>query len=190
MISRIAQRLAHRPVRALDADDPMWPAPLRRAAVVVMLHEREGALFVPMIVRGDDAPVHGGQTALPGGRWEERDGTMRETALREVDEEVGVARSRLQVLGELDDLPTRTGFLVRPVIAVLDEPRFTPNPAEVAGIFEVPLALFADPSTAEDLGVRELGTVSYPLRAYPFDGRRIWGVAARILEIVAELTKP
>lgn len=189
MIHRIAQRLAGRPVRALDADDPMWPAPLRRAAVVVMLLEHDGRLFVPMIVRGDTAPVHGGQTALPGGRWEERDGTMLQTALREVDEEVGVAASRLRVLGELDDLPTRTGFLVRPVVAVLDEARFTPAPAEVAGIFEVPLALFADPTLAEDLGVRELGTVQYPLRAYQFEDKRIWGVAARILEIVAELAK-
>ena len=189
MIERIAQRLANRPFRALEADDPMWPAPLRRAAVVVMLLEREGRLFVPMIVRGDTAPVHGGQTALPGGRWEERDGTMLQTALREVEEEVGVAPSRLRVLGELDDLPTRTGFLVRPVVAVLDEARFTPAPAEVAGVFEVPLALFSDPTLAEDLGVRELGAVQYPLRAYHFDEKRIWGVAARILEIVAELAQ-
>jgi len=187
VIARLAQRLAARPVRALDPDDPMWPAPLRRAAVAVMLHERGGELLVPMIVRGDSAPTHGGQTALPGGRWEERDGTMVETALREVEEEVGVAPSRLRVLGELDDLPTRTGFLVRPVIALLDEPRFTPSPAEVAGIFVVPLRLFVDRGAAEDLGVRELGTVQYPLRAYTFEEKRIWGVAARILEIVSEL---
>jgi 8-oxo-dGTP pyrophosphatase MutT (NUDIX family) len=189
VIPTIARRLAARPVRAFEADDPTWPAPLRRAAVVVMLLERGGDLFVPMIVRGDGAPVHGGQTALPGGRWEERDGTMLQTALREAEEEVGVAASRLRVLGELDDLPTRTGFLVRPVVAVLDEARFTPSPHEVAGIFEVPLALFADPSVAEDLGVRELGPVRYALRAYTFEDKRIWGVAARILEIVAELAK-
>lgn len=187
MIERIAQRLAARPHRLLDAADPMWPAPLTRAAVVVMLLERDGHLFVPMIIRGETAPVHGGQTALPGGRWEERDGTILQTALREVEEEVGVAASRLRVLGELDDLPTRTGFLVHPVVAVLDEARFTPSPAEVAGVFEVPLALFTDPAAAEDLGIRELGTVSYPLRAYQFENKRIWGVAARILEIVAEL---
>jgi 8-oxo-dGTP pyrophosphatase MutT (NUDIX family) len=185
IVSRLASRLG--PVAGLDPADPAWPAPLRRAAVMVMLHPREDVPFVPMIVRGDDAPVHGGQTALPGGRWEERDGTLVTTALREVEEEVGVSASRLRVLGELDDLPTRTGYLIRPVVAVLDTPRFVPSPREVVEVFDVPLALFADPSGAEDLGMRELGTVKYPLRAYRIEGRKVWGVAARVLEIVAAL---
>jgi 8-oxo-dGTP pyrophosphatase MutT (NUDIX family) len=178
------------PPRALDPDDPAWPAPLRRAAVVVLLVERDGEAVVPMIVRGDDAPVHGGQAALPGGRWEPRDGALTETALREAEEEIGVHRSRLRLLGELDDLPTRTGFLVRPVIAVLDEARFVPDPREVQAIFEVPLGCFVDQSAAEDLGVRELGGVSYPLRAYAWQERRIWGVAARILELVVDWCGP
>ena len=167
-----------------DPDDPMWPAPLRRAAVMVMLHGDPAV--VPMIVRGDDAPVHGGQTALPGGRWEPHDASMIATALREVEEEVGVVASRLELLGELDDIPTRTGFLIRPVLARLDALDFTPDPREVAGIFTVPLARFTAPFD-EDLGVRELGRVRYPLNAYHHEGRRIWGVAARILEIVAAL---
>lgn len=144
---------------------------------------------VPMIVRGDGAPVHGGQSALPGGRREVTDPSLVATALREVEEELGVAPARLRVLGELDDLPTRTGFLVRPVVAILDEPVFVPDPREVAAVFEVPLALFAEPAGAEDLGVREVGGVSYPLRGYWIEGRRVWGVSARVLEIVAELAR-
>jgi 8-oxo-dGTP pyrophosphatase MutT (NUDIX family) len=185
IVARLASRLG--PVAGLDPADPAWPAPLRKAAVMVMLHPREDVPYVPMIVRGDDAPVHSGQTALPGGRWEERDGSLIATALREVEEEVGVEASRLRVLGELDDLPTRTGYLIRPVVAVLDAPRFVPSPREVVEVFDVPLAMFADPSGAEDLGVRELGTVKYPLRAYRIEGRKVWGVAARVLEIVAAL---
>jgi len=184
-IERIAGRLA--PVRGIDPADASWPSPLRHAAVMVMLFDRGGAPYLPMIVRGDDAPVHGGQNALPGGRREERDGTLVATALREVEEEVGVVATRLRVLGELEDLPTRTGFLIRPVIAVLDEPQFVPNPSEVVEVFEVPLAAFVDPTVAEDLGVREVGAVRYPLRAYRIGERRVWGVSARVLEIVAAL---
>jgi 8-oxo-dGTP pyrophosphatase MutT (NUDIX family) len=160
---------------------------MRRAAVIVMLLERGGEIVVPMIVRGDDAPVHGGQTALPGGTWEARDVTLVATALREAEEEIGVPAARLRVLGELDDLPTRTGFLVRPVIARLEAVEYRPDPREVAAIFEVPLSVFADPAHAEDLGIREVGRVRYPLRGYHWQGRKIWGVAARILEIVAAL---
>jgi 8-oxo-dGTP pyrophosphatase MutT (NUDIX family) len=188
-VTRLAAALPARPLRALAPDAPIWPAPLTRAAVTVMLVDRGGAATVPMILRGDGAPVHGGQTALPGGRWEARDGTLVTTALREVEEELGVAAARLRVLGELDDLPTRTGFLVRPVIAVLDEPRFAPSPREVAAVFEVPLGAFADRSAAEELGWRELGDVRYPLRAYQVAGRRIWGLSARILEMVVELAE-
>jgi len=186
VIARLDTQLA-RAVAGLDPADPAWPAPLRRAAVMVMLHARDGEPYVPMIVRGEEAPVHGGQTALPGGRAEDLDTSLVATALRETEEEVGVAAARLRVIGELDDLPTRTGFLIRPVVAVLDEPRFTPSPREVVEIFDVPLAVFADPTAAEDLGFRELGAIRYPLHAYFIEGRKVWGVAARVLEIVAEL---
>lgn len=185
MIARLAAVL--QAPRALDPDDAAWPSPLRRAAVIVMLRDRDGEAVVTMIVRGDDAPVHSGQTALPGGRWEPGDGTLVTTALREAEEEVGVTADRLRVLGELDDLPTRTGFLVRPVIAVLDRPGLTPNPREVQDTFEVPLITFLDRAGAEDLGVRELGNVVYPLRRYRHGEREIWGMAARVLEIVAAI---
>lgn len=188
VVERLAAALIARPGDELGLDDPRWPVPMRRAAVLVMLVDRGGLVTVPMIIRGDGAPVHGGQTALPGGRWEPEDDSMIATAVREAHEEVGVTADHLRVLGQLDDLPTRTGFLVRPVVAVLDAPVFVPSEAEVAGIFEVPLGLFTDRSNAEDLGVREIGAVSYPLRGYQHGEHRIWGVAARILEIVADLS--
>jgi hypothetical protein len=73
------------------------------------------------------------------------------------------------------------------VIARLEACAYRPDPREVQEVFELPLSTFADTGGAEDLGVRELGNVRYPLRAYRWEGRRIWGVAARILEIVAGL---
>lgn len=184
-VARVRAALAARPPVALDPAAPHWPAPLRRAAVAVLLRDHDGEAVVPMIVRGDDAPVHASQTALPGGRWEARDGSLVGTALREVEEEVGVTAARVTLLGELDDVPTRTGYLIRPVVGVLDAARFTPDPREVVEVFEVPLGAFVDPTVAEDLGVREVGTIRYPLRAYDVGGRRIWGVAARVLELVA-----
>jgi len=186
-VARLAAALPVRQLRALDPADASWPEPLRRAAVIVMLRDRGGEPVVAMIVRGDDAPVHSGQTALPGGRWEPRDESLIATALREAEEEVGVTADRLRVLGELDDLPTRTGFLVRAVVAVLDREGLRPDSREVQDTFEVPLAIFLDRAAAEDLGVRELGNVSYALRRYRHGEREIWGVAARILEIVAAI---
>jgi 8-oxo-dGTP pyrophosphatase MutT (NUDIX family) len=180
LVARAAASLISRPGRRLEAED------LKRAAVAVLLVERGGLCRIPLIVRGHDAPVHGGQIALPGGRVEPSDVDIGATARREAMEELGLPIDAPQVLGTLDDVPTPTGFLITPVVAALaDDVPFVPNPAEVSAWFEAPLEVFADPRRAEIIGDREWRGHVYQLRAYLHEDRRIWGATARILEDLA-----
>lgn len=180
LVTRAEASLIARPGRRIE------PIDLQRAAVAVLLVDRGGVCRVPLIVRGNDAPVHGGQIALPGGRVEPGDVDIGATARREAMEELGIPFEAARVLGTLDDVPTPTGFLITPVVAALaDEVAFVPNPAEVSAWFEAPLDVFADPARAEIIGDREWRGNRYTLRAYLHEDRRIWGATARIMEDLA-----
>ena len=163
----------------------------RRAAVAVLLVDRGGACQVPMIIRGASAPTHSGQVAFPGGMSDPGEDDPVATARREAEEELGVPRTATRLLGLLDDVPTPTGFIITPVVAVLS-PAVTlrPDPREVDGWFEAPLELFFDRSAAESLGEREWQGVVYHLRAYRSGDYRIWGATARIMESVIDLLAP
>jgi 8-oxo-dGTP pyrophosphatase MutT (NUDIX family) len=178
-------------LRAALRDRPQvrWTAAARPAAVAALLVDRDGEPYVPLIVRGLDAPVHSGQIALPGGRVEPTDRDETEAACREAFEELGVPRERIDVLGALDDVPTPTGFAITPIVARLDarDLAYAPDPREVAGWFEAPLALFRDRASAEDLGTRTWHGVAYTLRAYRHGEHRIWGATARVLEAIIDL---
>lgn len=180
LVARAAASLTARPGRRIE------PIDLQHAAVAVLLVDRGGLCRVPLIVRGHDAPVHGGQIALPGGRVEPDDVDIGATARREAMEELGIPFDAPRVLGTLDDVPTPTGFLITPVVAALaDRVPFVPNLAEVSAWFEAPLDVFADPARAEIIGDREWRGNKYTLRAYLHEDRRIWGATARIMEDLA-----
>jgi 8-oxo-dGTP pyrophosphatase MutT (NUDIX family) len=161
----------------------------RPAAVAALLVDRDGAPFVPMIVRGDDAPAHPGQIALPGGRVEAFDADVAAAATREAFEELGVPRERVEVLGTLDDIPTPTGFVITPVVARLDAAglSYRADPREVAAWFEAPLAVFADRASAIDLGPRTHDGVTYRLHAYQVGAHRVWGATAGVMEQIVDL---
>jgi 8-oxo-dGTP pyrophosphatase MutT (NUDIX family) len=184
VIERLRQRMASRRRVALD-DVP----DLTASAVAVVIADRGGLPHIPLIVRPADAPTHSGQIALPGGRVEPQDTSRAATAVRETFEELGIDPARLDVLGELDDVPTPTGFVITPVIAAIGaEPiEYRPSPREVAAMFEAPLQLFVDRSAAELMGEREWRGNRYQLRAYLFGEHRIWGATARILESLMDV---
>lgn len=185
VVERLEAALATRPVLRLD--EPGF----RRAAVAVLLVEREGLCRVPLIVRPADAPTHSSQVAFPGGGCEPGEDDPVVTACREADEELGIPRSATRTLGVLDDVPTPTGFIISPVVAELSPAcELRPDPREVAGWFEAPLELFADREAAESLGEREWKGVRYHLRAYRHGELRIWGATARIMESVIDLLAP
>jgi 8-oxo-dGTP pyrophosphatase MutT (NUDIX family) len=181
-VDRLARALATRAPVTLDH------AGYRRAAVAVLLVERDGRSRVPMILRGATAPTHSNQIAFPGGTCDPTDDDPIATARREALEELGVPPAATRILGVLDDVPTPTGFIITPVVAELDPAvSLHPDPREVAAWFEIPLAAFFDRDAAEFMGEREWQGVRYQLRAYHHGDHRIWGATARIMESVVEL---
>jgi 8-oxo-dGTP pyrophosphatase MutT (NUDIX family) len=160
------------------------------AAVLVALIERSRDFSVLLTTRTSDLKHHAGQIAFPGGRREPEDTDMIACALREAEEEVGLARHAVEVLGVLSPYVTITGFEVTPVIGVVAPPiSFTPDTTEVADIFEVPLSFLLDPANHR----REQRDVKGQKRAYyalVYEGRYIWGATAGMILNLADALSP
>jgi len=157
------------------------PPPWKPASVLLpVVAQPEGAtlLFTRRTERLHD---HAGQVSFPGGGREEADRDAVETALRETEEEIGLERQRVEVLGFLEGYLTVTGYAVTPVVGLVS-PGFnlTPDPLEVAEVFEVPLAFLADPDHRE---VREREYAGRKLGYYLFkySDQVIWGATAAML---------
>jgi 8-oxo-dGTP pyrophosphatase MutT (NUDIX family) len=125
-------------------------APLRPASVLAPLVERSGALHVVLTRRAARLAHHPGQVAFPGGKQDVRDADACAAALREAEEEIGLPRGRVRVLGAFDPHETVTGFLVTPFVGLVEGP-FEPRPdrAEVEEVFEVPLGFLLDPANLQ-----------------------------------------
>lgn len=165
------------------------PEPAEREAAVLVPFYRDpaGDLRVVLIERTRRGR-HGGQIALPGGNREPVDGTLRDTALRETGEELGIDLGLVDVLGECPAMRTRnTGYVVTPFVGRLRTaaPVWRPQPAEVASVLEVPVAQLVDPagvgSTLMDFPAWE-APMEVPIRMV--DGHTLWGLTLRILDDV------
>lgn len=156
---------------------------LKRASVLIPLVQRDGALNVLLTQRTEHLSNHAGQISFPGGRAEEVDSSPIETALRETEEEIGLARRHVEVLGLLPEHVTGTGYRVTPVVALLAPPfDLTADPNEVADIFEVPLAFLMDGMRHQRLSY-ELpgGKGRRSFYAMPYERYFIWGATAAML---------
>ncbi len=164
-------------------DGHLWrPAEeLRPAAVLVPLVRRDAGLTVLLTQRTDHLYDHAGQISFPGGRAEAHDDSAAATALRETFEEIGLPHALVEVLGELPEYTTVTGYRVTPVVGLVSSPPALRLDAfEVAEAFEVPLAFFLDP------GNHQRNTLQYQGRtrhyyAMPYEQRYIWGATAGML---------
>jgi 8-oxo-dGTP pyrophosphatase MutT (NUDIX family) len=173
---------AVRPGRAAVTDRVPRPA-----AVLVPLVQHLSGMTVLLTQRTDHLYHHPGQISFPGGRLEECDaGDFQACALRETEEEVGLARHRVAVLGRLDDYFTGTGFIVTPVVGVVEPPvAAAPDPFEVAEVFEVPLAFLLDQAN-HALVERVVEGRARPFWSITWQGRIIWGATAGILVNLAD----
>ncbi len=141
------------------------------AAVLIPLFERDGEAHVWLVRRPTSMRSHAGQVAFPGGKNDASDESLLDTALRETEEELGIPRADIDVLGVLDDAFTITGFTITPWVGWVEGAReVRPNPSEVARAFAPPLSTFLSPAT----GVR-------PWRGWTVDGELVWGATAAIL---------
>jgi 8-oxo-dGTP pyrophosphatase MutT (NUDIX family) len=161
--------------------------PLRPAAVLMPIVIREDGPTVMFTQRTDHLEHHPGQVSFPGGHVEEGDGTPEETALRETEEEVGLHRRHIDIIGRIDTYLTSTGFSVTPVVARVTPPfEINPDPVEVAEVFEVPLSFLLD-SDNHHRETRLFSGQTWYAYVMPYNGYHIWGVTAGMVRNFYEI---
>ena len=160
------------------------------ASVLVPLVQRDDGLHVLLTRRTDHLRDHAGQISFPGGRAEPEDTDAAATALREAQEEVGLLRAQIDVIGQLPTYTTVTRFVVTPVVALVHAPyRLALDTFEVAEAFEVPMHHLMNPANhrrhvvSVDGGQRQF--LSMPWTGADADGQPreyfIWGATAAML---------
>lgn len=194
-------------LRARFANPPQWeaeteverwlkaaePTPAAVLVPVVVRHASPGNPTVLLTLRTSHLKAHAGQVSFPGGRQESYDPDRTATALREAHEEVGLLPGRVEVIGQLPDYITGTGFVVTPVVGLIhiepgDDPRLElrPDPGEVAAVFEVPLSFLMDPANHQlrtvSIGEADMSFFAMPWRDPGLDEEYfIWGATAAML---------
>ncbi len=177
MIDLIKERLARYAPAPLG--DP-YREPRGQAAVLVPVIDSDHPELL-LTLRPGAMNAHGGEVAWPGGRQDEGDESLLHTALRETEEELGIAPRQIEVVGELRPFISKFGLLVTPYVGLLDSPvDLVPNPAEVESVFAVPMPwLLEDPRSSTDVIERHGERHEVPV--YHYDGFKIWGLTAMIL---------
>ena len=194
----LALRMADGAGAAADHDGFGWleqkpdirPAKLTSAAVLMPVVARPEGATVLLTRRAPDLASHAGQVSFPGGKIDPGDASAEDAALRETEEEIGLARDRIEVLGQLGERVTGSGFRVTPVLGLVRPPfPLAPASAEVETVFEVPLSFVLDrrnhrTETRYQKGVER---VFYVL---PYGGFYIWGLTARLLVALCNILDP
>lgn len=184
-LMRVLHPLANMPGEAGwnhdELADLLPPGPPVQAAVLAGLVPRPQGTQVLLTRRTDGLRHHGGQVSFPGGRIEPSDTDAIQAAIRETQEEIALTAAHIAPLGFLDPFTTISGFRVMPIVAIIDPSYIaTPNPDEVADVFEVPLAFLMAPENLRRVEVDYRGRRRAVLE-YDWPGQRIWGATASIL---------
>ncbi len=180
-------RIGHYSNAARSRLKSLMPRETTQAAVLIPLIDRPDDLSVLLTIRADDLKHHAGQISFPGGRLEACDAGAVEAALRETEEEIGLAREFVEVIGVLPDHVVISGFRVTPVVGFV-RPGFELllDPTEVAGTFEAPLRHLLDPSTHarrwRRIGDQDVETLDLPWGTF-----NIWGATAGMLLTLREI---
>lgn len=182
-------------LRRRFAHPPVWQPEVRKEDRFALRTPTHASVLVPLVLRDEltvlltqrtvHLSTHSGQVAFPGGKQDPEDANPTATALREAQEEVGLAAQQVEVLGSLPVYETGTAFIVTPVVALVQpDVVLTPNPDEVADVFEVPLRFLLDPANHQRHRLqwqgleREWFSMSYDDAGKE---RYIWGATAGML---------
>ncbi|MEX0735366.1 MAG: CoA pyrophosphatase [Steroidobacteraceae bacterium] len=182
-----APRVGHYAGLAASRLAELFPDAPTRAAVLIPVIDRGDDLTVLLTLRADDLKHHAGQISFPGGRLESGDADAIDAALRETEEEIGLRRQYVEILGLLPDHVVITGYRVTPVVGLI-QPGFelVLDPTEVAGTFEAPLRHLLDPATHERRR-RRIGNEEVETYDLPWGSFNIWGATAGMLLTLREV---
>jgi len=176
MKQRLRQALSRRQKRHI------FDASLTPSAVLLPIYHKKGQYYILFTKRTEKVRWHKGQISFPGGAYQEGDGTLVNTALRECAEEIGLTAEKVEVLGELDDTITRTSnYIISPFVAFIPGTyQFKVNSKEAEEIIEIPISRLLDKGCLrqETEVIDGEAVTSY---FYHYQGRVIWGATARIL---------
>jgi 8-oxo-dGTP pyrophosphatase MutT (NUDIX family) len=181
-LQRLRQSLLPQPeTMQFVTEDGAEQLELTPAAVLFPIVRRDGRHTVLLTQRTAHLRDHAGQISFPGGRVEAGDASPTHTALRETEEEIGLARDRIEILGFLPEYRTGTGFRVTPVVALVLPPfELKPDPFEVAEVFEVPLDFLLDPANHQRHSMHYRGALRN-YYAMPYGDYFIWGATAGMI---------
>lgn len=161
--------------------------PFTRAAVFIPLYKKEGDCHILFTKRSQQVKHHKGQISFPGGVFDEEDGDLRKTALREAWEEIGLQERDATILGVLDDIVTVTKFIVTPFVGLIPYPYpFQLSEIEIEEMIEVPLSSLLDKSCFSQ-GVMDDEDGERVIYNYQYGAYAIWGATALILKQLLEL---
>jgi 8-oxo-dGTP pyrophosphatase MutT (NUDIX family) len=182
MISRLRQVLSQRKVNHIIGTDRV------PAAVLIPIYRENDEYYIVFTRRTHQVSTHKGQISFPGGARDPGDISMLDTALRECTEEVGIACTAVDILGELDDFATHVSyFIISPYVGLIPWPyEFTLSESETAEIIRVPISALLDKNCMSE-GNEIVDEKLVPSCFYTYNGNVIWGATARILKQFLEI---
>jgi 8-oxo-dGTP pyrophosphatase MutT (NUDIX family) len=161
---------------------------VKKAAVLILIYPDGDSLSTVFIRRPKYTGMHSGQISLPGGKMEQNDSDLTVTALREAEEEIGINRNDVEILGQLSQLfiPV-SNMLVSPVIGYIsDKPVFRPQQGEVVELIETPVKEFLQPGVIQ-FKIKIIRFTRAIVPFYNIHGHQIWGATAMIISEFTEL---
>ena len=199
LIGRLKEPLpghfAHRKMMPFDYQNltvrPKPNASSKQAAVLILFHRNNGVISFPLILRNKYPGAHSGQMSLPGGGHELGDKDLIYTAVRETEEEIGVQRSEINVLGSLSEIwVSASGFMVLPVVGFTESPVvFVPEPKEVQAIYQFSIDHLLDENTIKSTEVETFKGSTLRTPYFNLEGQVVWGATAMILSELKEILR-
>jgi 8-oxo-dGTP pyrophosphatase MutT (NUDIX family) len=194
LVDRLSTRLlnplpggdAHETFRAMPVGDvkPLFnhSLPPKPGGVIILMYEDNGVIKFPLTKRAEYTGAHSAQVSLPGGKAEPGEDAIA-TALRECEEEIGIDRNDIKVIGKLSDFFVMpSNFMVTPVLAYLDrKPLFKPDPYEVARILEGEVQQIIQDSAVRQKEIMAAGRFRMNAPHFEIEGEIVWGATAMML---------
>ena len=185
VIENLKDLLAIRPILRIH------DSKMKVSAVLVPVFLKNGQYHLLFIQRTERVKEHKGQISFPGGSYEKADGSLLNTALREAQEEIGLAPDDVKILGELDDTATATSnYIISPFIGLIPYPySFKPDKWETEELIEIPIIALLDKNCFRE-GITVQNGQEIDTYFYKYGDRSVWGATAKILWQFLEIFRP